>query len=46
LAVWAYCLAWLPLESLVARFMRRGVEGYEARNARHLHLVEHPVMRQ
>ena len=43
LAVWAYALAWLPLESLVAVAMRRLIAHESALQARHLERVEAPL---
>ena len=40
LAVWAYCLAWLPVESAVARMARHLIELRGSHHARHLALVE------
>ncbi|MCB1741966.1 MAG: HAD-IC family P-type ATPase, partial [Gammaproteobacteria bacterium] len=40
LAVWAYCLAWLPVESAVARLVRHAIDLRAPRHVRHLGRVE------
>jgi H+-transporting ATPase len=45
LAVWAYCLAWLPIESAVALMVRRLFDLGSMHHTRHLALVERLLRR-
>jgi H+-transporting ATPase len=40
LAIWAYCLAWLPIEGFVALIVRRVFDSHTAHNKRHIERVE------
>jgi H+-transporting ATPase len=43
LAVWAYALAWLPLEGAAALAVRRAIDRSSAAHRRHLARVENPL---